>query len=98
MRFAFAAFLFLAACHSHDHDGYATFQACFDEHTTVESLPVPQAIVICCLDHPVNGVSEVCGADANSCKTYLSTNLASTSATTAQVDAACADYATQKDM
>lgn len=98
MRFVFVAMLVLSACHDHEHEGYATFQACFDEHTTVETLPVPQAIVICCLEHPINGVATVCGADANSCKAYLSTNLASMSATTAQVDAACADYVTQKGM
>ena len=98
MRFFFAAILFVTACHDHDHGSYATFQACFDEHTNVESLSVPNSIVVCCLDHPIDGVSPACGADANSCKAYLATNLSSTSATTAEVDTACADYVTQKGM
>lgn len=97
MRFIFAALLFTAACHGHDHDGYSTFQACFDEHTMVESLPFQQAVVVCCLDHPINGVSEACGATAADCVTYLGANLTST-ATQTEVMAACTEYVTQKGM
>jgi hypothetical protein len=97
MRFVFAALFCLAACHDHDHDGYATFQACFDEHTMEESLPFQEAVVVCCLDHPVNGVSEVCGATAAECVTYLGANLTST-ATQTEIMTACTEYITQKGM
>lgn len=100
MRLAFAALLLLTACHDHDHEheGFDTFQACFDEHHTAESLPTQQAIVICCLDHPIDGATEVCGTTAADCATYLGTNLASTSATQTEVTTACDDYITQKGM
>lgn len=104
MRFAIAATLLslsmFAACGSddgEDAEAFPTFQECFDDHHNVEQLSVNNAIVVCCIDHPINGTKLVCGADAAACKTYLGTNLTSTSATPAEVDAACADYATQKD-
>ena len=91
--------LFTAACdHDHDEEGFDTFQACFDDHHTEESLPTQQAIVICCLEHPIAGVTEVCGANAASCMTYLGTNLSTSSATSAEITAACTDYETQKGM
>ena len=97
MRFALAAVLFCFACHDHDHDGYSTFQACFDEHTMEESLPFQEAVVVCCLDHPINGVDEACGANAAECVTYLTANLTST-ATMVEVMTACTEYETQKGM
>lgn len=90
------ACLLFAACHSHSHDDYATLEACFDEHTVEESLPIREAIVICCLDHPIGGVSEVCGADHVACEAYVHANLPSVQ--TADVTAACVDYETQKGM
>ena len=98
MRFAIAAVLLFAACSDEHEEGesFASFQECFDIHHTTEALSVNNSIVVCCLDHEIGGASVVCGADAASCKTYLSTNLSATSATTADVDAACADYVTQK--
>jgi hypothetical protein len=100
MRFAIAAILVLSACGGDDGEGEAfpTFQECFDDHHVAESLSVNNSIVVCCLDHPIGGASMVCGADAAACKAYLGTNLSTTSATTTEVDAACADYVTQKGM
>ena len=87
----------LVACsHDHTHDEYPTLQACFDEHTVAENLPIQKAIVICCLDHPIAGNSEVCGADKVSCEAYVRVNLPAVAAT--DVTAACADYETQKDL
>ncbi|MBL9016977.1 MAG: hypothetical protein JNL83_22500 [Myxococcales bacterium] len=86
----------VAGCHGHTHDEYPTLQACFDEHTVAESLPIRQAIVICCLDHPIAGVSEVCGADHTACEAYVRANLPAVATT--DVTAACADYETQKGM
>jgi hypothetical protein len=97
MRFLFAALLFWAGCHDHDQDDYASYQACFDDHTMEESLPFQQAVVVCCLDHSFNGMSEVCGATAAECVTYLGGNLTST-ATQTEVMGACTEYITQKGM
>lgn len=99
MRFVLATLLlFCIACHDdHDHEGFHTFQACFDDHTMEESLPFQQAVVVCCLDHPIHGVTEACGTTQADCVTYLTANLTS-SATQAEIDAACTEYVTQKGM
>jgi len=98
MRFACTLVLFLfAACHDHDHDGYATFQACFDEHVNDEALPFNEAVVVCCTDHPIDGVADACGATAPECVAYLTTNLMS-NATTTELEAACDEYVIQKGM
>ena len=97
MRSFCIGLLFLFACHDHDHNSYATFQACFDQHTMEEALPFQEAVVVCCLDHPIGGVSEVCGASAATCVTYLTANLTST-ATSDEVMTACTEYETQKGM
>ena len=94
MRCTVLCFLLLACGHE-DH-GYETFQACFDEHTDVESLPVEEAIVVCALDHEIDGETLEL-ASAAECEAYLGTNLAPGDATTAQITAACADYIVQKN-
>ena len=96
MRSTILLVCLLAACHGHSHDDYATFEACYEEHTVAENLPVRQAIVVCCLDHDVMGQKLVCGADRAACEAYLTANL--TSVSSAEVTAACAEYETQKDM
>lgn len=97
MRIALAVFLFcVAACHDHEHNDYDTFQACYIEHTVEESLSVQQAIVVCCLDHPIGGDAEPCGATAAECTTYLTANV--TGPTAAEVQASCTEYITQKGM
>jgi len=98
MRFALVAFLFCVACGGSGEQAYPTYQECFDDHVNVEALPVQEAIVICCLDHPIAGHTEVCGSTTADCMTYLSTNLSSSSATQTDVSAACMDYVTQKGM
>ena len=100
MRFvlAFVCSVFLVAgCHGHDHGAYDTFQACYDEHHNVESLPVDQAIVVCCIDHEIGGGAKntACGADSAACVTYVTANLTPTSATSAEIMAACTTYQTQ---
>lgn len=92
-----AAALLLSACHDHAHEGFDTFQACYDDHAVDEMLPFQEAVVVCCLDHPIDGDSEVCGATAPECVTYLNANLSST-ATATEVEAACDEYVIQKGM
>jgi hypothetical protein len=97
MRLALAALLLSVACGDHDHGGYPTYQVCFDEHIGAEALPFYQAVIICCADHPIDGVGEVCGQTAAACVTYLGSNLTST-ATQQEVQAACDEYIVQLGM
>ena len=96
---AFISAALLSACgHDDDHEAFATYQACFDDHTMEESLTVSEAIVVCCLDHPIAGMTQpVCGNAAADCETYLSVNLTQ-GATMEEKTAACAEYITQKNM
>jgi len=80
-----------------DAEPYDTYQECFDDHTIEESLSIHDAIVVCCLDHPIAGVHPSCGDTSAACQTYLGTNL-TTTATAAEVTMACDDYITEKGM
>jgi hypothetical protein len=86
----------LAACHDHEHESYSNFQACYDEHTNVESLPLQEAIVVCCLDHEIDGKTEPCGATAADCGAYLTNNVDGPMPT--EITAACDEYIRQKGM
>lgn len=74
-----SAVLFATACggDSTPADSFATFQACYTEHHTTESLSTPCAIEICCIDHPIGSASmnTVCGTTTQSCETYVNANL-----------------------
>ncbi len=85
----------LAGCGGHDHSSYSNFQACFEEHTGVESLTTTEAIVVCCLDHEIDGASVPCGATANDCVAYLGLSLVGPPMT--EVSTACDEYIRQKD-
>lgn len=90
----FASVLVVGCGHSHDN-GYATFQACYDEHTGNEGYAPPMAIAICTLDHPVGDV-HLDFATSAECVAYVTANLAAGSATAAEIQAGCDDYITQK--
>ena len=80
-----------------DAEPYPTLQECFDDHTMTEGLPVGQAIVVCCIDHPIAGVHPSCGADKAACATIVRAAL-SAATTTADITTACADYETKLGM
>jgi len=92
--------LVLTACGDDKTDGngdaepYDTLQACYVDHHEVESLPVGQAIVVCCIDHPIAGVHPSCGATATECVSHVRAALDS-SITDTEISAACADYQTK---
>ena len=95
------ALVFAAACSGGAEEAYDTFQMCFDDHHTTESLSVHDSIVVCCIDHPIAGVHPSCGETANDCVAKLTGtdsvhNLLSTSATSQEVMTACTDYVTEK--
>jgi len=79
-RIAFVALtLFTVACggDSTPADSFTTFQACYDEHHTTESLDTPCSIEICCIDHQIGNAmpNTVCGTTTQSCETYVNANL-----------------------
>jgi len=101
MRFVsmlFVASFVLPACggSSSDAEPYDTLQACFDDHTMVENLPTKEAVVVCCIDHPIAGQKKSCGTDQASCVSHLMTNL--TGVTMTDITASCMDYVTQLAM
>jgi hypothetical protein len=97
--FVSTAFLFVA-CGDHDHNSYASFKDCFNEHTMAEALPVDQAIVICCIDHPLgsSAANTACGADSPACVTFVTANVDAGTATSAQIMMGCDEYVTQRGM
>jgi hypothetical protein len=89
--------LVLAACGDSkvDADPFDTLQACFDEHHNMESLPVQQAIVVCCLDHPIAGVHPSCKDTQADCVSHVRAALTATTLD-ADITAACMTYISQK--
>jgi hypothetical protein len=87
----------LAACGGDDAEAFDTFQDCYTEHHDVESLTVNEAIVVCCIDHPIGGhKGTVCGTTSADCVTYITGNV--TGPTSTEIMSACDEYVVQKDM
>jgi hypothetical protein len=92
--------LVLTACGSNnpvDADPFDTLQACYDEHHGgSEMLPIQQAIVTCCLDHPIGGMkAPTCLNTAADCVAHVRAALAP-SILDADINAACTTYISQK--
>ncbi|MDQ3365634.1 MAG: hypothetical protein M3680_09410 [Myxococcota bacterium] len=91
----------LFACGGDDdkHAPYDTYQACYDAHFEDEMLPTMESIVVCCLDHPIAGMTQpVCGDTEADCINYLTVNLSQTDADISVKTAACNEYVVQKSM
>lgn len=92
----FALPLVLAACSSDDEpddEPFDTLQDCFDDHTGAgEGLSPTEAITVCCLDHPIDGVKPSCGTTAVQCEDIVDAELDTTSATADEIADACEDY------
>lgn len=96
LAFALNWLVMVAAC-GHDHsdaEPYETFQLCYDAHHDLESLPADKSIVICCADHPIAGITPVCGTSAAMCEAYVRANL-DPAIPAADIAAACSDYVSQ---
>ena len=85
--------LVFAACGGGDEDAdpFDTLQACYDEHHNMESLSVHDAIVVCCLDHPIAGVNPSCENTQAACVTHVDAEL-DPSVTLSDIEMACTDY------
>lgn len=79
----------LSAC-GDDGASYSSFQACFDHFDATESRKA--AIVDCC-NRTIGGADDVCGTSATTCASYVTTNLAPTSASQDEITEACNTYA-----
>jgi hypothetical protein len=91
--------LVLAACgggdDEEDAEPFDTLADCYDDHHNVENLTVQQAIVVCCIDHPIAGVHPSCGDTQTACATHVTTELGA-AVTDPDVQAACTTYIDQK--
>ncbi len=97
-RILFAAFLITGSfgCGGDEHEElYADLQECFDDHTGAEGLSVEESIVICTLEHPETGGSDL--PDAAACVDFVDQNLDEDSATLEEIEDACDEYVIQKD-
>ena len=89
----FALMVVLAAgCGEDPPESFPTYQACFDARTMEAAQLVPDAIVMCCLDHPIGGVTSACGLTTPDCINYLTVELSQTSASTVEKMDSCAAY------
>ena len=75
-----------------DNEAFDTLQDCFDDHHGTEGLPIDQAIVVCCVDHPIAGVHPSCGSTEAACQTHVDAELDPASATTDEIATACQEY------
>jgi len=88
----------LAACGDSaamDADPFDTLQACYTEHATTEKLPVQEAIVVCCLDHPIAGVHPSCKDTQADCVSHVRAAL-DASVLDADITASCMTYISMK--
>jgi hypothetical protein len=86
--------LVLVACGGDDEEDaepFDTLQECYDEHHNTESLSIQKALVVCCLDHPIDGVNPSCGASQAECVGHIDQEIDS-SVSAAEIDAACVTY------
>lgn len=93
----------LAACTSSakvgpDEDYFKTLQACFDAHTQSEGMTLQQAVVTCCIDHPIGDAKDTavhpsCGVSTDDCSAHVHAELPALS--TDDVAAACKTYVEQ---
>jgi hypothetical protein len=78
-----------------DAEPFDTLQDCYDDHHNDEMLPIQQAIVVCCLDHPIAGVHPSCEATQTACVTHVRGEL-DASVVDSDIQAACTTYIDQK--
>lgn len=99
LALAFVLPLGLAACgdsEATDDEPFDTLQECYDDHHGGgESLPVQQAIVVCCIDHPIAGVHPSCKDSAADCVAHVRAEL-DASVLDADIMAACTTYLAEK--
>jgi hypothetical protein len=89
MRCLLLVAVLLSAC-GDDGGGYASFQSCFDHFDSSESR---KSSIIDCCNRTIGGADDVCGTSSTTCASYVTQNLAPTSASQDEVIEACDDWA-----
>jgi len=75
-----------------EEEAYDTLDDCFVDHTQVDALPVVEALVVCCLEHPIAGVAPSCGATQDECEAHVGEEIDVSEASDQEVIDACTDY------
>jgi hypothetical protein len=80
-----------------DAEPFDTLQDCFDDHHNVEHLTIKEALVVCCVDHPIGDqkLHPSCGDTLDACKTHVRDEI-DVSVTDTDIGDACADYLNRK--
>ncbi len=97
MRRALLALLLITACKEDGEEAYDTLQDCFIDHTEEEMLPKVEALVVCCLEHPIAGEAPSCLDTEADCINLLTNEIEQTDASTVDIMEACAMYVDQLD-
>ena len=97
LHFLLPGLFLLAACKDEPVASYEIYQDCFDDLTDKGRLVV-DALIECCLDHPIGGESPACGETASDCINYLTDNVSQFDASTVEVMDACAEVEDMLDM
>jgi len=98
MRCTILLALLLAACGDDPPKAYDDYQQCFDDQTEKGMLPVMDAILACCLDHPIDGNRPVCQGAVPECINFLTVNLNQVSASPSEVRMSCEAYIVELEM
>lgn len=88
--------LFAVGCSDDGPKEFETYQGCYDELTLQDNRMKIEAIVACCLEHPIAGTAPSCGDDQSACINYLTVNLAQTDADITAKSEACTAYIMQR--
>lgn len=75
-----------------EEEAYDTLEDCFIDHVEVDTLPVVEALIVCCLEHPIAGVAPSCGATQDECEVHVGDEIAPADATDQEVIDACTGY------
>jgi hypothetical protein len=96
MRHLLVALLFaVVGCGGGDgeEEAYDTLDDCFVDHTQGdEGLPVVEALIVCCLEHPIDGVAPSCGATVEECEDHVGSEISVDEASDREVAEACEGY------
>jgi hypothetical protein len=93
MRHILFTLLLVSACKSDPVKSYDDFQACFDDQTLNDpALIAVDKILLCCLDHPIGGVTPACKTTKAECINFLTDNLKQTDASVVDLMDGCQMY------
>ena len=96
LRNATLALLFVfAGCGSDEpeEEAFDTLEDCFvDHHEGEEGLPTVEALIVCCLEHPIAGEAPSCGDTVADCEAHVGGEIDEADASDAEVTEACEGY------